>query len=428
MPSSADALRSPVLVNLSSLAGAALTDPLFPAHHAIKERYSRTLKSVNVISLQALLGNATWKGDEPLWERIANTGWIRRRKGQFVELKVFLAMPHLNNKASWVLRVDSDSVFVRPVHLRQHLTTSFAGGRFTLVHQLSNGTCGAWPHPANTSNDFLDLDDPRYFGYSLSSFWLFEPAVYSRFAAYVLASRSMPDIVAWIEKRGAMPHSANPSGASTGPANPLGNLLMTDVYYRYLLNIDRRRDAYRSVEADALMRARPLLRRKCGFRMHSDAELARAGADATRQIAKVYEELNGHLPTWVSQAGCSTNALAEFNVRVVNASRHIFLNTIASGCQDIIRRAFTKTAHWPPISAELPTTSGSGGHAHARKEDGRVALLTPLHPKDLPKLHTFLRSAHDFVADFEEVGLHIVVTSDAEIAVVRESLKGVSPK
>ena len=54
-------------------------------------------------------------------------------------------------------------------------------------------------------------------------------------------------------------------------------------------------------------------------------------------------------------------------------------------------------------------------------------LLIPLHPKDLPKLHTLLRSAHDFVADFEELSLHVVVTSDAEVALVREALKEVSP-
>ena len=166
-------------------------------------------------------------------------------------------MPHLKNKADLVLRIDSDSVFVRPVHLRRHLATAFSD-RFTLVHQLANGTCGAWPHaptPAqsNTSNAFLDLNDPRFYGYSLSAFWLFEPAVYSRFVKYVQTIwHSMRDVIAWIEERGARAHAKNPTGAIDGVANPLGNLLMTDAYYRYLLNMDARRHAYRSVEVDGL--------------------------------------------------------------------------------------------------------------------------------------------------------------------------------
>ena len=75
------------------------------------------------------------------------------------------------------------------------------------------------------------------------------------------------------------------------------------------------------------------------------------------------------------------------------------------------------------------TTLFGARRAHARKAEGgsRIALLIPLHPKDLPKLHTLLRSAYDFVADFEELSLYTVVTSDAEVALVREALREVSP-
>jgi len=158
-----------------------------------------------------------------------------------VELKPFAAVPRLTSE--WDLRIDSDSVFVRHVHLTRYVQDLLAQGPFTLVHNLVNGSCRGWPLAPNTSNEFLHMADARRFGYALSSFWLFETAAYARFAARVRASYSFKELVAWIDARDGLDKGVN-------------NLLMTDAYYRYLLNEDPRRHAYRSVEDDAVRRVR----------------------------------------------------------------------------------------------------------------------------------------------------------------------------
>ena len=370
----------------------------------------RLLANVEITSLQALLSkelNLTSPDGQRFWHYFSSDGWIKPHKGQFVELKAFAVVPRLTSE--WVLRTDSDSVFVRPVHLRRYVRDSLAQGPFTLVHNLANGSCRGWPVTPNTSNEFLHMADARRFGYALSSFWLFETAVYARFAARVRASYSFKELVAWIDARNGLGKGVN-------------NLLMTDAYYRYLLNEDPRRHAYRSVEDDAVLNTQTLLRGACGFRIHVSEQLAhaRSRAVAVAQIANAYHALNGHLPTWVTQGGCSTPELTAFNVDIIKATPSIFLATIASGCQDTLRQVF----HTPRARTARAATAYE--HSEAQHEGPLVDLLVPLHPKDLPKLHTLLWSAHAFLEDIESLILHVVVTSDDEIAVVSESLRGIS--
>lgn len=396
--------------------------------------WSRLFAEIRVTSLQALLSNElglTAPDGKRFWHRFASDGWIRPHKGQFVELKAFAMMSrHISSR--WVLRIDSDSVFVRPVQLARHVRDAFAKAPFTLVHNLPNGSCRGWPVPLNTSNEFLHLADARLFGYALSTFWLFETAAYARFAARVRASYSFKELVAWISARDGLGKGVN-------------NLLMTEAYYRYLVNEDPRRHAYQCVEDDAVLSGGKLLRGACGFRIHVSDQLAhpKSRMAATAQIANAYRALNGHLPTWVTQGGCATPQLTAFNVGIINATPSIFLATIASGCQDTLRQVFhaprarngtAVTAHehdrgafgaWSTPAGRLH--SWWARHWPARTHEDRVVdLLIPLHPNDLPKLHTLLWSAHDFLDDLENMTLHIIVTSDDEITVVRESLRGIS--
>lgn len=328
-----------------------------------------------------------------------------------MELKPFAAVPRLTSE--WDLRIDSDSVFVRHVHLTRYVQDLLAQGPFTLVHNLVNGSCRGWPLAPNTSNEFLHMADARRFGYALSSFWLFETAAYARFAARVRASYSFKELVAWIDARDGLDKGVN-------------NLLMTDAYYRYLLNEDPRRHAYRSVEDDAVLNTQTLLRGACGFRIHSSKQLADASscAAAAAQIADAYRALNGHLPTWVTQGGCATPELTAFNVDIIKATPSIFLATITSGCQDTLRQVFhTRRAR---TAAGVNWVATAHDRSKAWLERRLVDLLVPLHPKDLPKLHTLLWSAHAFLDDLESLTLHVIVTSDDEIAVVSESLRGIS--
>ena len=403
----------------------------------------RKFACINLLSMESLLGNETWTNHEPLWKYVSSDEWIQKHKGQFVELKAFGAMsPKGNIRDQWILRLDVDSVFVRRVNFGD-LVQRMSRQPITLVYHTPNGSCGGYPVDASINNAWLRTSDPRAFGYGLASFWLWNTALYKSFHSHALKlfDNSIRNIISWIE-------APEKPGSPHGP--PGRNLLMTDAYYRYILNVHPQAAVqYRSIEDDELLQSQPLLRGKCGFKLHGLSEAANLPPHAVaEQISSVYAGLHGDLPTWVAQRGCRTAKLTEMNLQIINQTKEIFLVTIASGCQEIIRQHFSGgatvakhgTAHSEatrtnlPPSMELKTSNTNDFPRTSARAPTRVShcrgqtasILIPLHPKDAYKLAILIASAQEYVEDIENISIHIVLTREDEIEPVRQKLRSVS--
>jgi len=293
----------------------------------------RSVESITVVSLEGLVLSS----NSTTWNLLQNYT-LKYQKGSFVELKGYLAATLVDTKYFW--RLDCDSVFVRPVHMGQYLS-SLSAGTVVVYDPLKSCKTGwdyvtaqskrqyeKWHTRQVIGDKFLKTKDVAVYGFvAFGAMWLYETAVWWRFLDYIKQLHgSYNNQVLWINR------------TLFTNCHPHCTVNFSDMFWRYVFSFENlSNNHYLRVSSNALLRAthdQPFAQH-CPDSLHVDPMLS--NPKAKNQLMTIYRA-HQTLRSWTMQGACRNSVGLAANLAFLNQTEQIFLVTVAGGCATALRK------------------------------------------------------------------------------------------